>query len=813
MDEMQPLARASIFTIRENLPTMFKSYFITAVRSLFKRKVLSLVNIIGLTVGIASFLLSYHHYRYELSYDHQYSDAKSIYRIVTGDVRSGEGWVRVSSPLPLKIKTDVPEVEAVLRLINLDKSSKTSVSLANQTYHEEHFFLADPQVVEFFDIGCTQGQAAALEDPTSLLISKSKANQIFGSQNPIDKELVINDEHSFIVKGVFEDFPANTHIEMDFMVAFQNLETLIPGTSLDGNWGQFNYFAYARLHPDASEQDVELKIQQLNFKVSDDNIFSYDQINLQPMVDIHFQENRGNLKPSTNIRNIWIYGLAALAILLVSIINYINLSVASSTKRLKEVGLRKTIGARPSQLIFQFIGESLVLVSISSFLAVLAVHSFLIALLNNVLNIKMDVAWIDPSWWVLSIFLILGISLSAGWYIAYYIVRVDPIKALKGGIKMAYGKQTMRNILLGSQFVVTLILFTSILFVRAQLDFILDQDIGIVKEGVISIPIYDRDWQEDITIIQDELNNLPGVISTSATGFQPGIVNWHQSVWWENQQEDASMNIISADVGLFKTLDLTLLEGDLNLWAEDRQQAVSYILNESALKLIGWTSAEGKLFSPFGGNARQAVAGVVEDFNYKSLHHQIEPCVFVLGSRFAPKNLLVKVGSTDISTSIQRIRSKLAEVSPSVPFQYDFLDDRFNQLYVEEIRSRRIIMMFTYMAIFLCSLGLFGILSFEINERRKEMAVRQVLGSSEVRTGLLIASKFLKIVTIASVVALPVIIVLIQRWLANFQYRIELSVDLFILAIASMLTLVLLTTAIKVFQLGRLNIAEILNQD
>ena len=805
------LERASILTVI--LPTMLKSYFRTALRSLLKRKVLSLVNILGLSVGIASFLLSYHHYRYELSYDRQYLNANSIYRIVTGDVASGNGWVKVSAPLPTKIKADVPEVQEVMRLINLNKSSKTSVSWENQTFYEQHFFLADPQVVDFFDIEVFQGDVKALEDPKSILISRSKAAQIFGFESPIDQVLSINDEHTYTVQGVFEDFPENTHLDLDFIISFQNLEKVLPGTSLDGNWGQFNYFAYALLHRDASEAEIESKIQQLNVKLSDENVFSYDEINLQPLADIHFQENRGNIKASTNIRNIWIYGLAAVAILLISIINYINLSIASSTKRIKEVGLRKTIGALQHQLILQFIGESFILVAISSLLGILTVHFFLIALINNIFDLEMVISWMDPWQWLLAASLVFGISSLAGWYIAYYIIKVEPIRALKGGIKLASGKQPVRNILLGTQFVIALTLLTSILFIRSQLDLVLNQDIGITKEGVIKIPIYEREWQKNISTIQDELENLPGISTTSATGFQPGIVNWHQTVWWEGQQADASMNIISADAQLFGTLDLELVEGGLDLLLDDDQQDLNYLLNESALEKMGWATAEGKLFSPFGPNRKKVVAGVVKDFNYKSLHHPIEPCVFVIGARFAPNNLLVKISSPNINASIQRIQQKLAELSPTVPFQYDFLDDSFNQLYFEEVRSRRIIMLYTYIAVFLCTLGLFGIISFEINERTKEMAIRQVLGSSGITIGALISAKFLKIVGVSSLIAVPLTIFLIKGWLEHFQYRVALGPGLFALAIGCILLLVLFTTAIKTFQIRHINLSQVLRQD
>ena len=792
---------------------MIKSYLLSAIRNISRRKLFSLINILGLAIGIACFLLSYYHIQYEYSFDKHFSKSPYLYRVITGNMETGKGWVRVSAPMPVKLKTDIPEIQEFARLINLNKASKTSVVYDNKTFYESEFFMADPMAVDFFDLKFIQGDHRALNDLKSVVLSKSKADQIFGFQNPIGKVLRINDEFEFTVGGVYEDFPDNTHLNMNFMVSFLNLETLLPGTSLDGNWGQFNYFAYVLLHPDAAENEVEKKIQAMEFKLSETNTFSLEKINLQPIADIHFQFNRGNLKPTYDTRNVFIYGISALAILLISLINFINLSTAGSTRRLREVGLRKTIGANRMQLILQFIGEAFVIAVFAAVLGIVAVDIFLLDLINRLFETHIVLDFANPVQWLILLGIILTISIISGWYIAYYILKVQPVNALKGGVKVASGTNPVRNLLLGVQFIIALTLLASVLFIHSQIDFLQQKDIGLQKEGIIHIPLYETQWKDKIEILKKELKNLKEVITATGTGFQPGTANWHQTVWWENQQEDVSMNIISGDADLFQTLGMEFVAGDREHITNNLRQELTYVVNESAAKLIGDAEILGKPVSPFGLDHRKPISGVVKDFNYKSLHHGVEPCVLVLGSRFKPDNLLVKLETSNINLALSNIKSKLSEIAPNVAFEYHFLDDRFEALYAQEKRSQNIVSLYTYIAIFLSMLGLFGIVSFEVNERTKEMAIRKILGITNWDMGVLISGKFLKIFGFASLVAIPLTWYIMNGWLENFTYRITLSSVWFLVAIGIILSLIVVTIIVKLFQLNRANVAEVLKYE
>ncbi len=792
---------------------MLKSYLRTALRYILRHKLFSFIHITGLALGIACFFMSYYHIQYEYSYDNQYSKSPHIYRVVTGNVASGDGWVKVSAPMPGKLSSDIPEIQEFARLINLDKSSKTSVFYDQKTFYEGDFFMADPSVVDFFDLEFVAGHSGALEDLKTMIISRSKAEQIFGFRNPIGEVIRINNEFDFTVGGVYNDFAANSHINMDFIVPFENLETLLPGTSLRSNWGQYNYFAYLLLHPDASETAVEQKIQQIEIKVNEENTFTLDEINLQPLADIHFQYNRGNLKPTYDTKNAYIYGIAALAILIISIINYINLSTAGSTKRLKEVGMRKTVGANQTQLIFQFIGESLILTLIATVVGLGIIRFALLDFANSLFDTQLVMDLSNPVVWLMLLGIIILISGISGSYIGYYILRVQPVKALKGQINTASGKQPVRSVLVTVQFIVAITLLSSALFIQSQLTLLQKQDIGLQKEGVINIPLYEQQWKEDIGFIKRELQNLPYVESTSATGFQPGIANWHQNVWWEGQQDDISMNIINGDADLFQTLGLELQEGDVDYITNELREELSYVINESAAKIIGEEDVLGKSFSPLGANSRKPVSGIVKDFNYKSLHHPIEPVVLVLGSSFEPNNLMVKIQSSNISDALAGIKNKLAQISPNVNFEYSFVDEDFSSLYVQEQRSQTIVTFYTSIAILLSFLGLFGILSFELNERRKEMAVRRILGISDLGMGTLISGKFVKILAFSCLIAVPLTWYFLNNWLQNFTYRINMRIDLFLLSIVLIFFLIVGTMAIKWFQFKRSNLADILKYE
>ena len=779
---------------------MFRNYFKVAFRNLFKRKTVALINIIGLAVGIAGGLLSYLHIQYELSYDTYHENSERIFRLVTGDVASGEGWVGISAPIPPKLKSDIPEVVDFVRMTKISRSSKVDISYDNQHFNEADFFMADPSLFTVFDIPLIEGdRESVLNDKSYIAISESKAQQIFGNLNPLGKVLRLNNAYDFKVSGIFKDIPRNSHFNIDFVIPFINLETILPGTSLTQNWGQFNYYAYLLLQAGVNKSEVESKIQSIQIKLNNNNDFSLEALGLQSLKDIHFQHNRGNLKAAYNFKYIYVYLAAALGVILISFVNFINLTTAGSTRRVKEVGVRKTIGANQKQLVFQFLSESLLITTVAFLLGVFLVEYILLPRVNELFDAQISLWNFSVSNLLVCLLFVVILSFIAGAYIAIFVTSFSPVKALKNTFKLGSNKSVVRDGLLGVQFFISIFLVVSSIIIAQQMNFISNKNLGLNKDQVIHIPIYQKKEKEDIQLMKNSFASLPNVKSVSANRFVPGSVNWNQTVWWEGQEEDESMYIISVDRDFFKTFDLDLVEGDLSFVEQSiENNNFTYILNEAAKKHIGWEAAVGKKFNAFGSESEKLISGVVENFNFQSLHNLVQPCLLVVG-RFTPSEIYVKLSSSEFSESLSALEQRFAQLNPGIPFEYTFMDESFQQLYEEEQRAGAIVSFFSIISILLALFGLYGLLSFEITERTKELAIRKILGSSMTSLGILLSKNFIKIVGIASLVGLPLVWWIMNNWLDNFQFRIEINVLVFILSFLVLLLIIGLTVGLKIY--------------
>ncbi len=811
LSTFQPAIHKKIYFSFLSLNTldMFSNYLKIAFRNLFKRKTITLINILGLAIGIAGGLLSYLHIQYELSYDQYHKNKDQIYRIITGDMASGEGWVGISAPIPPKIQADIPEVIDYARMTKIRRSSKVDVSYHNQHYNEAAFFMADPSLFTIFDFSMVQGnREEVLNDLSAIAISDRKAKQIFGNKNPIGKTLQLNNEFDFQVSGIFQDLPKNSHFDMDFVVSFANLERILPGTSLTGNWGQFNYYAYALLQSDASPKVVEDKIQAMNIKLKNNDDFSLKRLGLQTLSDIHFQHNRGNLKPSYNFNYIYIYLAAALGVVLISFVNFINLTTAGSTKRVKEVGVRKAIGATRKQLIFQFLSESFLTTAIAFGLGLLLVEYILLPRLNDLFNASISLSAIPLSTTLLGILSVLALGILAGTYIAFFVTSFAPVKALKNTFKIGSKNNFTRNSLLGFQFFISILLVAGSIIIAQQMHFVATKNIGLNKDQVIHIPLYQQKDKERIQLMKQTFSNLPKVRATSTNSFQPGGVNWNQTVWWEGQETSESMYIISVDKDFFQTLEIPFIEGDLNFITRSlTDNNYTYVLNEAAKKHIGWQTAVGKKFKAFGKNSEKLISGVIKDFHFQSLHNLVKPCLLVVGN-LTHSEIYVKLSTNDLSHSLGLLKQKFAALNPGIPFEYSFLDENFESLYEQEQRAKTVVSFFSLISILLALFGLYGLLSFEITERTKELAIRKILGSSVTELGVLLSKNFIKIVSIAAAIGLPLTWWLMSNWLEHFTYRIAISLPILLLSFMALLLIILITIGVKVITTANANPVE-----
>ncbi len=778
---------------------MLRNYLLTAFRSLTRNKWVSLISIIGLSVGMATGLLSYLHIRYEQSFDRFHEKSDRIFRIVTGDVDTGEGWVGISAPIPPKIKADIPEIEDYVRITKLRRNGKVVVHYDNQYFNEANFFLADASLFSVFDFQLIRGDAGRVfESPDGMVISKSEATKLFGDYDPIGKIVRINDEHDFRVTGIMEDVPRNSHFDLDYVVSFQNLETLLPGTSIDGNWGQYNYYSYALLRQNANEASVERKIQAIKVPLQEGS-HSFEKIGLQPLTDIHFVHNRGNLKPSYNAKYLYIYGAAALGLILISLVNFVNLKTAGSSKRVKEVGVRKTIGASRPQLMGQFVAEAFLLCVVSFGLAVGMMELYLLPLVNDLFGSNMSFDFLHPVSISLGLAFAAVISVIAGGYIGFFVTSFSPVRALKSQVKTGSGNSVgIRDVLLGVQFLVSIILIGSSLVISKQMQHVSNMNLGLNPDQVVNVPLYVQVEKEKRESLKNELCNLSNVSEVSLNKFNPGGVNWNQTVWWEGQTESESMYIISVDADFFETVDVQLLEGDLGLIRKNITDRYTYVLNESAKKHIGWDQASGRMFAAFGDDSRRPIAGVIEDFYFQSLHTEVRPCLLVVGN-LNPSQLYLKMGAAQMPETLEAVQHKLSSLLPGLPFEYTFLDEEFAQLYQTEQQASKIISFYTLICILLAVFGLYGLLTFEINERTKEIAIRKILGGSSYHIGGLLSKNFIKTTLITGMLGIPVVWWLMDEWLANFNYRIDIDVLTILMPVVLLSMLVLTTVLLKVW--------------
>jgi putative ABC transport system permease protein len=768
---------------------------------------------IALTIGISGCILAYLHIDFELSYDRFNANESRIFRIVTGDVPNQDGWVKVSTPIPPKLKAELPEVEDFARLTKFSYNDKISVEYEKNVFNEENFFLADPTFLSMFDFEIIDG--AISEDPPANLvfISDQMATKYFQRQNPIGEIIKVDGRMDFEVGGVFRKIPSNSHFDIDFIVPFENLEKAKPGTSLTGNWGQFNYFAYILLNENADALAVESKMREIVAEFGDNESYQFEDLAFQALADIHFQPNRGNLKPSYNPRYLIIYSSVALAILLISFINFINLSVASSTRRIKEVGVRKVLGASRSQLISQFVSESIIAATIASILA-LVLTRITLPSVNEVITSHMVLNLGDPILIGGIVTLILIIALFSGLYIAVYILSFNPVNAVKGAIKIGNKGKTFKETLMVVQFTVSCILILASVFIYRQLTFLKDKDIGLNQEGIVTLQLFDQKAQNEIDYLIPELEKIAGIQSVSASRFTPGSSNWHQTVKWEDQTENISWNLISVDENFIETFEIELAEGDQQ---EIKQladgQKYTYIINQAAVKEAGWDSGIGKVISPFGRNGNAPIAGVANDFNYKSLHISVEPCILVISETDKYSQVSIRFSSNDPLGLLTNIEDRFLELMPNTPFEYAFAEEQFNNLYKVENQTSKLIGLLTSVAIILALLGVYALLSFTIRERTKEIAIRKVLGIKMKGTIYLLSGNYIKLLIIGNLIGIPITWYIINLWLLNFSYQINLGIATFVGVVVSTFILLLIVVGFKVVQIENINPIESLHYE
>ncbi|GMN06302.1 ABC transporter permease [Croceitalea sp. MTPC5] len=785
---------------------MFKNHLKVAWRSIKKEKLLTVIKVGGFALGIAACLLIALFIKDELSYDKHYKNADNIYRVVLEVEIEGE--TKKSTHFPLlfaeTLKTDFPEVQNAGKVYGSQLSSGGKRAFRksgdSQNIFEEGFLIGDQGIFEILDIPLIQGsESEVLLSPRNIVISESKADKYFPNGDALGKNLILDDNSSnpYTIAGVMEDFPTNSHLNFDF---------ILPIDDSNISWTSTNYFTYLSLDDNSSVTQLQTKMQSILEKyvipaqiqrgrdASFIEVLKTIEYKLQPISDIHLKsdiEMQDGLKHG-DLRFVWLFAAVAVFILLLACINFINLSTAKSANRAKEVGLRKTIGAFKSNLISQFLTES-VLFSVISFMFGILLAWGLLPAFNSIAAKNLEIPWAD--WWFFPTVLIcsLTIGLIAGLYPAFYLSAFRPASVLKGSPSTSGKSGKFRSGLVVFQFTTSVILIIGTIVIFNQMDFILNKELGYDKDQVIIL--------ESTSILGNKIDNfkqqllqLPQVEAVSKSDFLPVDGSRRNQTTFKNigegsENEGVLSQTWEVDYDYVNTLGMTIVEGR-NFSKEFAMDSVnSVIVNQKMVNDLGLANPLGK---EIDNNYQQyTIVGVIEDFHFKSLKEDITPLAISIGN--SPNTLAIKIRTEDMNGVLSSITAIWDRNVPNQSISYGFLNQKFAQMHEDVQRMGSIFNSFSLFAIIVACLGLFALSAFMVEQRKKEISIRIVLGAPFRSIYRLLTWDFLKLVLVSIAIAVPLGWYMMNRWLEDFAYRINIGWEVFAGAALAALIIAVLT--------------------
>ncbi len=769
---------------------MFKNLIKIAVRNIFKDRFYSALNIVGLSIGITCSLLLTFYVIDELSYDRYHSNSEDIYRIVS-DIREPDNafvWAVAQIPLGQELMGNYSEVKNVVRFFNLGRFKLKHEAIE---FQEEELYMADSMVFEMFTYPFLKGDpATALEMPNSIVLSEALAIKYFGSIDCIDKVLS-NEEGEFKVTGVIENVPLNSHFTFDGLISRNTFP------ERQGSWGNFGVFTYVQLHKGTDPSVLEPHFEAI-LKENVNPIFERMGIEIQyitqRITDIHLYSSiQDEAEEGGDISYVYIFSAIAAFMLVIACINYMNLATARSSKRAKEVGVRKVMGSQKRSLVLQFLTESYVLTLIAVLLSILLLVGIL-PLFNEVSNKQfgIDILWRPDIAFILAgVLLVVGAF--GGSYPAFYLSSFNPITVLKGkSSKM--GNAIIRKGLVIIQFSISIFMIISTMVVFNQLQFLKNKDLGFNKEQVIRVP-FSRATIDKQEVFKNTIAQQSGVEGVASSNSSPGndvnkvIMNVEDD---KGEMLERGVDFFRADFDFVNVLEMHILEG--RNFSEDIPSDTlnAVVVNEAMAKRMNWgTEALGKKFTynTRDGAVTANVIGVIKDYHQNSLYDEIEPISIFYSdlNRF----VFIKINGNNISETLTTLEENWKKMVADEGFEYVFLDQDFNSQYQADQRRGKIFTVFSTLTIVIACLGLLGLTSFTTEQRSKEIGVRKVIGASVVQLMVLISTEFVLLVTIGAVIAMPLAYVFLDSWLEAFAYKIELSGAWHLFALASIMGVVI----------------------
>jgi len=785
---------------------MFKNYFVTAFRNLWKSKFYTAINVSGLSVGLAVGIMILLWVQDEMSYDTFHGNAKNIYKI-NSHLGTGVGeqvWEGAPSPVALFSKSDIPEVANAVRIApnyntSLFANGNNKFVITNTAYTDKSLF-------QIFNFKFLQGNSKQpFRDANSIVLTQSTARKLFGNTNPMGKVIVADNNENFTVTGVLEDFPQNSTISYAMLLPIENYAKKFRGNgawkTIDEDLGNYYYYIYLQLKPNSDAKTVGSKISKIfNDKHSGDTRFA-----LQKLTDLHLYAPDGNPAAMQTVR---IFTIVAILILFIACVNYVNLSTARSMLRSKEVSVRKIIGAQRAQLFMQFIFESATIFALGSLVAVILIK-ILFPFYNEISGKNLVFSFSNINMWLVILFSIAGSLIVASIYPALLLSSFKPIEALKGKLSFGAGNTQFRKILVVTQFVFSIALIIATIVISLQLKFIREKNLGYDREYVFSFNIRQQIF-DHFAAVRYELLKKQGVlgVTTSETSIV-GVNSTTGDTEWEGKKEGFTFLIhpMGIDENYIPLFKMQMADGAN--FTGSKSDSAHVILNEAAVAEAGIKDPIGKRFTVWQTNA--TIIGVVKNFNYASLKQRIEPTVFY----YTPANwrMFIKTNGKDAAKAIAAVQGMWKKYCPEYPFSYSFVDEDYDALYKTEQRTGMLFNVFSIVAIAISCLGLFGLAAYTAQVKTKEIGIRKVLGATVTNIVQLLAKDFISLVVISLLIAIPIGWWAMHSWLQDFVFRINISWWVFFLAGALAIFIALLTVSMHAVRAALANPVKSLKEE
>jgi putative ABC transport system permease protein len=818
-----------IIITNNNTKIMVKNYFKIALRNLIKHKFYSLINIVGLSVGVACSLMILLYVVDELSFDNFHEDGESIYRVIRhGKYGDNEFTFPVAAaPLAPTMLQEIPEIEEAVRFRTYG-SYFVKNPYAQESFKEEHIVFVDSGFFRLFSFPIITGNISPLTKPFTMAISEKMANKYFKGQSALNQTLILG-ETPYAITAVYQDMPENSHLQFDFLLSMASMAD----EANNGVWLSNNFFTYFKLQPGASVEEVKKKVDAMDMSYTGVQIEqfigksmeefleggNYLYSEWQPLDEIYlYSDFIFDIGKTGNGEYIKLFLGIVLMIIVLACINFMNLSTARSSNRAKEVGIRKALGSYKSHLIRQFLLESVIMSAIA-FLLGLALVSLLLPLFNDLAGKSLELPANNFFFIITLISASLFIGFLAGLYPAFFLSSFAPIHTLKGKLSLGSRGGALRSGLVVFQFFISILLITATIAINKQLTFMQNKKIGYEKEQVLLI--HDTYMLGDqMQPFKEELLQEASIKSASYSAFIPvnGYSRVDNSFWPEGQAPTennlVSMQLWNVDADYIETMGIRLFAGR-NFNRDMKTDSVSIIINEKAMRAFGLSPDSDQNyilsfhFDPETGSSsaseydKYKIIGYVEDFHYESMKQSIGPLGMKLNQNAG--TLSVKLATDNMASSLNQIDETWSRFSENIPLNYSFLDEEFGNMYRSESQLGVVFSVFSGLAIFIGCLGLFGLASFMAEQRTKEIGIRKVLGASVNNILIMLTSQFSRLILIAFLLAVPIAWFAIDQWLSNYTYKTSLGIDIFLLAAAAAFLVAGVTIGYQAIKAARSN--------